>query len=202
MTPKLRDKMRSRLCAALQKIGYTNAGTVEFLMDQSGNLYFIEVNARIQVEHPVTESITGIDLVKSQILIAAGYKLQEIIQQPVTIKGHAIECRINAENPDTFAPSPGRITAMNLPGDVGIRVDTAAYTDYVIPPFYDSLIAKLIAYGRDRTEAIARMRRALDMFVVEGIYTTIPLHQRIMQDPDFIAGKFDTSFLTSRTRSH
>jgi len=197
MTPELREKMRGRLCAAMQRIGYTNAGTIEFLMDRSGNLYFIEVNARIQVEHPVTESITGIDLVKSQILIAAGYKLPEIIQQPVTIKGHAIECRINAENPETFAPSPGRITALNLPGDVGIRVDTAAYTDYVIPPFYDSLIAKLIAYGRDRTEAIARMRRALDMFVVEGIYTTIPLHQRIMTDPDFIAGKFDTSFLAS-----
>jgi acetyl-CoA carboxylase, biotin carboxylase subunit len=197
MTPELREKMRGRLCAAMQRIGYTNAGTIEFLMDRSGNLYFIEVNARIQVEHPVTESITGIDLVKSQILIAAGYKLPEIIQQPVTIKGHAIECRINAENPETFAPSPGRITALNLPGDVGIRVDTAAYTDYVIPPFYDSLVAKLIAYGRDRTEAIARMRRALDMFVVEGIYTTIPLHQRIMTDPDFIAGKFDTSFLAS-----
>jgi len=197
MTSKLRDKMRGALSTALKKIGYTNAGTVEFLMDSNGNLYFIEVNARIQVEHPVTESITGIDLVKSQILIAAGYRLPEIIQQPVTIKGHAIECRINAENPETFAPSPGRITALNLPGDVGIRVDTAAYTDYVIPPFYDSLVAKLIAYGRDRTEAIARMRRALDMFVVEGIYTTIPLHQRIMQDPDFIAGKFDTSFLAS-----
>jgi acetyl-CoA carboxylase biotin carboxylase subunit len=197
MTPELREKMRGRLCAAMQRIGYTNAGTIEFLMDRDGNLYFIEVNARIQVEHPVTEAITGIDLVKSQILIAAGYKLPEIIQQPVTIKGHAIECRINAENPETFAPSPGRITALNLPGDVGIRVDTAVYTDYVIPPFYDSLVAKLIAYGRDRTEAIARMRRALDMFVVEGIYTTIPLHQRIMTDPDFIAGKFDTSFLAS-----
>ncbi len=197
MTPDLRDKMRERLGAAMKRIGYTNAGTIEFLMDRNGNLYFIEVNARIQVEHPVTESITGIDLVKSQILIAAGYKLNEIIQQPVTIRGHAIECRINAENPETFAPSPGRITALNLPGDVGIRVDTAAYTDYVIPPFYDSLVAKLIAYGRDRTEAIARMRRALDMFVVEGIYTTIPLHRRIMIDPDFIAGKFDTSFLAS-----
>jgi acetyl-CoA carboxylase biotin carboxylase subunit len=197
MTPELRETMRGRLSAAMQRIGYTNAGTIEFLMDRDGSLYFIEVNARIQVEHPVTESITGIDLVKSQILIAAGYKLPEIIQQPVTIKGHAIECRINAEHPETFTPSPGRITALNLPGDVGIRVDTAAYTDYVIPPFYDSLIAKLIAYGRDRTEAIARMRRALDMFVVEGIYTTIPLHQRIMQDPDFIAGKFDTSFLAS-----
>jgi acetyl-CoA carboxylase, biotin carboxylase subunit len=202
MTPGLRDTMRSNLAAAMKKIGYTNAGTIEFLMDQTGNLYFIEVNARIQVEHPVTESITGIDLVKSQILIAAGYKLTEIIQPPVTIHGHAIECRINAENPDTFAPSPGRITALNLPGDVGIRVDTAAYTDYVIPPFYDSLVAKLIAYGHDRAEAIARMRRALDMFVVEGIYTTIPLHQRIMQDADFISGKFDTSFLTSRSRSH
>ena len=197
MTPELRETMRERLCAAMQRIGYTNAGTIEFLMDRNGDLYFIEVNARIQVEHPVTESITGIDLVKSQILIAAGYKLSEIIQQPVTIRGHAIECRINAENPETFAPSPGRITAMNLPGDVGIRVDTAAYTDYVIPPFYDSLIAKLIAYGSDRTEAIARMRRALDMFVVEGIYTTIPLHQRIMNDPDFVAGNFDTSFLTT-----
>ncbi len=201
VTPELREKMRTGLCSAMSRIGYTNAGTIEFLMDREGNLYFIEVNARIQVEHPVTESITGIDLVKSQILIAAGYKLPEIIQQPVTIKGHAIECRINAENPDTFAPSPGRITALNLPGDIGVRVDTAAYTDYVIPPFYDSLVAKLIAYGRDRTEAIARMRRALDMFVVEGIYTTIPLHQRIMQDPDFIAGKFDTSFLSSRSRS-
>jgi acetyl-CoA carboxylase biotin carboxylase subunit len=198
---ELREKMRARLCAAMTKIGYTNAGTIEFLMDRIGNLYFIEVNARIQVEHPVTEAITGIDLVKSQILIAAGYKLREVIQQPVTIQGHAIECRINAENPETFAPSPGRITALNLPGDVGIRVDTAAYTDYVIPPFYDSLVAKLIAYGHDRAEAIARMRRALDMFVVEGIYTTIPLHQRIMNDPDFIAGKTDTSFLSSRSRS-
>jgi acetyl-CoA carboxylase, biotin carboxylase subunit len=202
VTPELRERMRARLCAAMSRIGYTNAGTIEFLMDHDGNLYFIEVNARIQVEHPVTESITGIDLVRSQILIAAGYKLPEIVQQPVTIKGHAIECRINAENPDTFAPSPGRISALNLPGDIGIRVDTAVYTDYVIPPFYDSLVAKLIAYGRDRTEAIARMRRALDMFVIEGIFTTIPLHQRIMQDPDFIAGKFDTSFLNSRVRSH
>ncbi len=202
VTAELREKMRARLCAAMTRIGYTNAGTIEFLMDRDGNLYFIEVNARIQVEHPVTESITGIDLVKSQILIAAGYKLAEIIQQPVAIKGHAIECRINAEHPETFVPSPGRITALNLPGDIGIRVDTAAYTDYVIPPFYDSLVAKLIAYGRDRTEAIARMRRALDVFVVEGIYTTIPLHQRIMQDPDFISGKFDTSFLSSRVRSH
>jgi acetyl-CoA carboxylase biotin carboxylase subunit len=152
------------------------------------------------VEHPVTEAITGIDLVKSQILIAAGCPLPEVIQQPIAFRGHAMECRINAENPDTFAPSPGRITGLNLPGDIGIRVDTAAYTDYVIPPYYDSLVAKLIAYGRDRSEAIARMRRALDMFVIEGIYSTIPLHQRILQDADFIAGKTDTTFLTRYTK--
>ena len=193
--PALREKMIAGLREAMRSIGYSNAGTIEFLMDEKGKLYFIEVNARIQVEHPVTESITGIDLVKSQILIAAGKRLGDIISRPITLRGHAIECRINAENPDTFAPSPGRITGFNVPGDVGIRVDTAAYTDYVIPPYYDSLVAKLISYGHDRSEAIARMRRALDMFVVEGIYTTIPLHQRIMADPDFIAGRTDTNFL-------
>jgi acetyl-CoA carboxylase biotin carboxylase subunit len=195
VSPQLRQKMIAKLRDAMRHIGYSNAGTIEFLMDEKGNLYFIEVNARIQVEHPVTEAITGIDLVKSQILIAAGYKLSEIIEQPVKLRGHAIECRINAENPDTFAPSPGRITGWNLPGAIGVRVDTAAYTDYVIPPYYDSLVAKLITYGRDRTEAIVRMRRALDMFVVEGIYTTIPLHQRVMIEPDFIAGKTDTKYL-------
>jgi acetyl-CoA carboxylase biotin carboxylase subunit len=195
VSPELREKMTARLREAMRHIGYTNAGTIEFLMDEYGDLYFIEVNARIQVEHPVTEAITGIDLVKAQILVAAGHHLREIVHGPIRLRGHAIECRINAENPDTFAPSPGRITGLNLPGDIGIRVDTVAYTDYVIPPYYDSLVAKLIAYGNDRTEAISRMRRALDMFVVEGIYTTIPLHQRIMNDPDFIAGKTDTSFL-------
>jgi len=195
LDPELRKRTMAALNQAMRHIGYTNAGTVEFLMDEKGNLYFIEVNARIQVEHPVTEAITGIDLVKSQLLIAAGLPLKDVIKLPVTFKGHAIECRINAENPDTFAPSPGRITGLNLPGDIGIRVDTSAYTDYVIPPYYDSLVAKLIAYGDTRTEAIARMRRALEMFVVEGIYTTIPLHQRIVSDPDFIAGKTDTNFL-------
>jgi acetyl-CoA carboxylase, biotin carboxylase subunit len=195
LNPELRKKTMAALHEAMRHIGYTNAGTVEFLMDEKGNLYFIEVNARIQVEHPVTEAITGIDLVRSQILIAAGYPLKDIISQPVAFKGHAIECRINAENPETFAPSPGRITGLNLPGDIGIRVDTSAYTDYVIPPYYDSLVAKLIAYGADRTEAIARMRRALEMFVVEGIYTTIPLHQRILADPEFVAGRTDTHFL-------
>jgi len=200
VSPKLRETMIGRLREAMRQIGYTNAGTIEFLMDESGKLYFIEVNARIQVEHPVTEAITGTDLVKSQILIAAGYRLPEIIRQPVTFQGHAIECRINAENPETFTPSPGRITGWNLPGGIGIRVDTAAYTDYVIPPYYDSLVAKLIAHGRDREEAIARLRRALDMFVVEGIYTTIPLHQKILRDPEFAAGKVDTTYLQRRTR--
>ena len=202
-SPAVNAEMRERISNTLRKamgdIGYTNAGTVEFLMDERGNLYFIEVNARIQVEHPVTEFVTGVDLVKSQIMIAAGHPLSDVLPSPLQLRGHAIECRINAENPDTFAPSPGRITGLNLPGGVGIRVDTAAYTDGVISPYYDSLIAKLIAYGRDRTEAIARMRRALDMFVVEGIYTTIPVHQRILADADFIAGNFDTGFLTRRT---
>ena len=196
---EMRERISNTLRKAMSDIGYTNAGTVEFLMDERGNLYFIEVNARIQVEHPVTEFVTGVDLVKSQIMIAAGHPLSDVLPSPLQLRGHAIECRINAENPDTFAPSPGRITGLNLPGGVGIRVDTAAYTDGVIPPYYDSLIAKLIAYGRDRTEAIARMRRALDMFVVEGIYTTIPVHQRILADADFIAGNFDTGFLTRRS---
>ena len=195
VNPELRQSVSASLKVAMQKIGYTNAGTVEFLMDERGNLYFIEVNARVQVEHPVTESITGIDIVKAQILVAAGERLSDIFSTPVQFRGHAIECRINAENPDTFAPSPGRITGLNLPGGIGVRVDTAAYTDGVIPPYYDSLVAKLITWGHDRTEAIARMRRALDMFVIEGIYTSIPLHQKILADPEFVAGKLDTKFL-------
>ncbi len=195
VTPELRERISESLRVALRGIGYTNAGTVEFLMDQDRNLHFIEVNARIQVEHPVTEMVTGVDLVKSQIRIAAGERLSDILRGPVEIRGHAIECRINAEHPETFVPSPGRITGLNLPGGAGIRVDTAAYHDGVIPPYYDSLVAKLIAHGGDRDEAIARMNRALDMFVVEGIYTSIPLHQKILSHPDFIAGKLDTGFL-------
>ncbi len=198
-SPALRDHVRDRVSAklkeAIKAIGYSNAGTVEFLMDEKGDLYFIEVNARIQVEHPVTEAVTGIDLVKAQIRIAAGEKLADILDGPVTRYGHAIECRINAENPQTFTPSPGRITGLNLPGGVGIRVDTHAYQDGVIPPYYDSLVAKLIAHGRDRTEAIQRMKRALDLFVVEGIHTSIPLHKRILNEPDFISGNFDTNFI-------
>jgi acetyl-CoA carboxylase biotin carboxylase subunit len=198
-SPALRDDIRARVSAklkeAIKAIGYSNAGTVEFLMDEKGDLYFIEVNARIQVEHPVTEAVTGIDLVKAQIRIAGGETLQQILGGPVRFSGHAIECRINAENPDTFAPSPGRITGLNLPGGIGIRVDTHAFQDGVIPPYYDSLVAKLIAHGKDRTEAIQRMKRALDLFVVEGIHTSIPLHKRILNEPDFIDGNFDTNFI-------
>ncbi|HTS25415.1 MAG TPA: acetyl-CoA carboxylase biotin carboxylase subunit [Bryobacteraceae bacterium] len=198
-SPAVSDEQRSMISAALGKAiaasGYSNAGTVEFLMDETGKLYFIEVNARVQVEHPVTEFVTGIDIVKSQIRIAQGETLAEVIPEPICRRGHSIECRINAENPDTFAPSPGRITGFHLPGGIGVRVDTWAYTDCVIPPYYDSLVAKLITHGRDRGEAIHRMQRALGMFIVEGIYTSIPMHQRIMADADFQAGRFDTNFI-------
>jgi len=189
-----RERIGCQVVQALRKVGYSNAGTVEFLRDDSGQLYFIEMNARVQVEHPVTEMVTQVDIVKAQIRVAAGQRLEDAVGsfQP---RGHAIECRINAEDPDTFVPSPGRITAFRVPGGPGIRVDTAAYADAVIPPYYDSLIAKLVAHGRDRAEAIARMHGALDGFVVEGIKTTIPLHKRILAAPDFIAGKFDTHFL-------
>ena len=167
---------------------------MEFLRDETGEIYFIEMNARIQVEHPVTEAISGVDLVKSQIGIAAGEKLDDVVGK-VEFRGHAIECRINAEDPNSFTPSPGRITAFSVPGGPGIRVDTAGHADAVVPPYYDSLVAKLIAFGKDRPEAIARMKRALDLFVVEGIKTTIPLHHKILADPDFQAGRFDTHFL-------
>ncbi len=195
VTQELRDRIGGILTNTLSRIGYMNAGTVEFLMDEDDSLHFIEMNTRIQVEHPVTEMTTDVDLVKSQILIAAGAKLSEVINQEVYFRGHAIECRINAEHPERFTPSAGKITAFNMPGGTGVRVDTAAYAEGVIPPYYDSLIAKLCARGRDRDEAIARMSRALEMFVVEGIFTTIPLHQRIMRDPDFRAGNFDTKFM-------
>ena len=192
---KVRDQMGERVARALAKVGYSSAGTVEFLRDEaSGELYFIEVNARIQVEHPVTEMISGVDLVKAQIRIAAGEKLETVIGKP-RFHGHAIECRINAEDPETFTPSAGRIAAFRVPGGPGVRVDTAMYSDAVVPPYYDSLIAKLIAFGDNRQEAIARMSRSLEQFVVEGIKTSIPLHQRILEDPDFIAGHLDTHFL-------
>ncbi len=195
VTQELRDRIGGILVKSLGEIGYVNAGTVEFLMDEDGALYFIEMNTRIQVEHPVTEMTTDVDLVKSQIRIAAGERLEDVILQNVYFRGHAIECRINAEHPEKFTPSAGKITVFNLPGGTGIRVDTAAYAEGVIPPYYDSLIAKLCARGRDREEAISRMARALDMFVVEGIYTTIPLHKKIMADPEFRSGQLDTKFM-------
>jgi acetyl-CoA carboxylase, biotin carboxylase subunit len=192
---KLRKQIGAKLESCLSEIGYVNAGTIEFLMDEHGKLHFIEMNTRIQVEHPVTEMVTGLDLVKSQILIAAGASLGEVIDRKVEISGHSIECRINAEHPEKFTPSAGRITTFHTPGGTGVRVDTAAYAEGVIPPYYDSLIAKLITHGKDRQEAVSRMSRALEMFIVEGIHTTIPLHRRIMQNQDFQAAEFDTKFM-------
>ncbi|HLJ86975.1 MAG TPA: acetyl-CoA carboxylase biotin carboxylase subunit [Candidatus Angelobacter sp.] len=190
----LRSEIGAKLEDCLSGIGYVNAGTVEFLMDEVGKLHFIEMNTRIQVEHPVTEMVTGIDLVKSQLLLANGAKIGDVVPR-LERRGHSIECRINAEHPEKFTPSAGKITTFNIPGGLGIRVDTAAYAEGVIPPYYDSLIAKLITYGKDREEAIMRMRRALEMFIVEGIYTTIPLHRRILADEGFRVGNLDTKFL-------
>ena len=194
MDAKRRKEIGGKVVKALELIGYTNAGTIEFLMDDDGAIYFIEMNTRIQVEHPVTEFVTGVDLVKAQIRLAAGEKIEEAAGE-MQFTGHAIECRINAEDPDTFVPSAGRITTFQAPGGTGVRVDSAAYSDAVIPPYYDSLVAKLIVKGRDRGEALARMKRALEMFVIEGIKTSIPMHLRILGDPDFAAGKFDTHFI-------
>jgi acetyl-CoA carboxylase biotin carboxylase subunit len=195
VTPELRRELGDKVAASLSHIGYVNAGTVEFLMDEDGCLQFIEMNTRIQVEHPVTEMVTGVDLVKSQILLAAGARMLEVVNGSIEQRGHSIECRINAEHPEKFIPSAGQITAFHTPGGTGVRVDTAAYAEGIIPPYYDSLIAKLITLGKDREEAISRMSRALEMFIVEGIYTTIPLHRRIMADPDFQAGQFDTKYM-------
>jgi acetyl-CoA carboxylase biotin carboxylase subunit len=195
ITPKMREDIAKTLKRSLENVGYQNAGTVEFLMDEDGKLYFIEMNTRIQVEHPVTEMVTGIDLVKAQLRIACGEKLSSILPHPIQIRGHAIECRVNAEHPEKFTPSAGKITAFNVPGGNGIRVDTAQYAEGVVPPYYDSLIAKLIVHGNDREEAMQRMKRALGMFIVEGIHTTIPLHSRIFEDEEFRAGKFDTKFM-------
>jgi acetyl-CoA carboxylase biotin carboxylase subunit len=175
-------------------VQYTNAGTFEFLLDDKGSFYFLEVNTRLQVEHPVTEFLTGVDIVKEQIRIAAGERLS-FKQGDVTFTGHAIECRVNAEDPETYAPSPGVIRAFSVPGGPGVRVDTFAHSECTIPPYYDSLIAKIIVHGRDRQEAIARMRRTLEMTVIEGIKTSIPLHLRIINDPDFVAGRFNTGFM-------
>jgi acetyl-CoA carboxylase biotin carboxylase subunit len=195
VTPELRQQIGGILQKTLSEIGYVNAGTIEFLMDEDRRLYFIEMNTRIQVEHPVTEMVTDVDLVKSQIRLAAGEELSDVLMGPIVHRGHSIECRINAEHPEKFTPSAGRITTFNPPGGTGVRIDTAAYAEGVIPPYYDSLIAKLIVRAKDRDEAISRMARALEMFIIEGIHTTIPLHRKILADPDFRAGKIDTTFI-------
>ncbi len=190
----MRIKMGEAALKVARAVNYQNAGTVEFLLDRHGKFYFLEMNTRIQVEHPVTEMITGLDLVFLQIRIAAGRELP-IKQEQVEIRGHSIECRINAEDPQNFMPSPGRITAFHNPGGPGVRVDTAAYAEGVIPPYYDSMIAKVIVHAPNRKAAISRMRRALEMMIVEGIKTNIPLHHRILHDEDFVRGNIDTNFM-------
>jgi acetyl-CoA carboxylase biotin carboxylase subunit len=190
----LRRELGSKVVSAMQTVGYRSAGTVEFLFDENGEYYFIEMNTRVQVEHPITEMISGVDVVKEQIRIAAGEELG-LVQEDIVTRGHCIECRLNAEDPVTFRPSPGKITAYNPPGGPGIRVDSTAYQDWVVSSHYDSLIAKLIAHGVDRHESIARMKRALEMFVIGGIETSIQLHLQILRHPAFVAGEYGTSFL-------
>jgi acetyl-CoA carboxylase, biotin carboxylase subunit len=192
---KVRTKLSEAAVRLAKAVGYVNAGTCEFLVDSENNFYFIEVNARIQVEHPVTEMVTGIDLVKQQIRIAAGEPLP-FRQKDINVRGHSIECRINSEDPENdFRPSPGRITALRLPGGPGVRWDSHIYADYVVPPYYDSLLGKLIVQAPTRVEAIATMRRALDELVIEGVQTTIQLQRRIFRDADFIAGRVDTTWV-------
>lgn len=194
ISQRLREEMGAVAVKACKEIGYSSAGTFEFLLDEDDQFYFMEMNTRIQVEHPVTEMVTLADIVRNQIVIATG-KNTGYTQDEVQISGHSIECRINAEDPVKFTPSPGKITAFNFPGGPGVRVDTAAYPGYVVPPYYDSMIAKLIVHARTRELAISRMQRALEMMVIEGIKTTIPLHQRIMADENFRKGTFSTKFM-------
>ena len=192
---KLRQKMEKVSVKAIEKIGYTNAGTIEYLVDKEGNFYFMEMNTRLQVEHPVTEMVTGVDLVKEQINIASGKKISKEVRE-LNIKGHSIECRINAENPDkNFMPCPGKITGLHIPGGNGIRVDTAIYQDYVIPPNYDSMIAKLIVHGKNREDAINKMKSALGEFVIDGVTTNIDFLYKILENPEFIKNDYDTSFI-------
>jgi acetyl-CoA carboxylase biotin carboxylase subunit len=193
-TEKFRKRIGELAIRAAKAMKYRNAGTIEFIVDQEQNIYFMEVNTRVQVEHPVTEELTDVDIIKEQIRIAAGMPLS-YKQSQIKAVGHAIECRINAEDPDKFIPSPGRITFYLPPGGPGVRVDSAAYAGWLVPPHYDSMIAKLIVHGKTREEAIARMKRALDEFRIEGIKTTIPFHKKIFDHPDFIKGNFNTDFL-------
>jgi len=194
LSPKLRRRMSEAALAGARAVGYQNAGTIEFLLAPDGKFYFIEMNTRIQVEHPVTEMVTGLDLVREQIRIAAGQPLG-YTQDDIRFHGHAIECRVNAEDSESFVPSPGRITTFNISGGPGVRVDTAAHADGVISPHYDSLVAKAITFGNSRPEAISRMRRLLDLMVVEGIKTTIPLLRRVLADPDFLDARISTHYL-------
>jgi acetyl-CoA carboxylase biotin carboxylase subunit len=194
LSDSVREAMGRAALSVAQAAGYRNAGTVEFLVDERGDYFFMEMNTRIQVEHPVTEMVTGLDLVKAQLQIAAGEPLS-IAQEHVRLSGHSLECRINAEDPDRFLPSPGRVTNFRPPGGPGVRVDSHAYIGYIIPPFYDSLLGKVVVHGRDRGEAIARMQRALDEMVVQGVQTTIPFHQKVLRHPDFLAGRTSTRFL-------
>ena len=191
VTPELRKRMGDVSVKAMKEIGYTNLGTIEYLMDERGEFYFMEMNTRVQVEHPVTEMVTGIDLVREQIRLAAGEPLNRR-QEDIALKGAAIECRVNAEDPTTFAPSPGRITGYSVPGGYGVRVDSAAYENYAVLPFYDSLLAKLIVYAEDRPSAIRRMQRALGEYVIEGIRTNIPFHRAALADEGFLEGRYDT----------
>jgi acetyl-CoA carboxylase biotin carboxylase subunit len=194
VTPELREQVGQRVVDAVRQVGYSNVGTLEFLVDERKNFYFMEMNTRVQVEHPVTELVTGIDIIRDQILIASGERLPHG-QSDIQFRGHAIECRINAEDPVSHKPSPGKITTWHAPGGPGVRIDTAAYAEYVIPPYYDSLIAKLIVHGSTRDEAIRRMDRALDMFVLEGVKSTIPLHRQILATEEFRKGEIYTKLL-------
>ena len=195
LTPELRERMGQHAVQAAKAAGYRNAGTIEYVLDKEGNYYFIEMNTRIQVEHPVTEFVTNVDLIKSQIRIAAGEPLN-IRQEDIELKGHAIECRINAENPEkNFQPSPGKIERLHLPGGKGIRVDTAVYAGYEIPPYYDSMIAKLIVLGKSRNEAIKKMKSALSEFIVDGIDTNVDFQMEIMNHPKYQSGDFSTDFI-------
>jgi acetyl-CoA carboxylase biotin carboxylase subunit len=193
LSAKQRDAIGKTVCTAIKKLGYLGVGTIEFLYEND-EFYFIEMNTRLQVEHPVTEFITGVDLVREQIRVADGEKLS-FTQKDIEFKGHAIECRINAENPETFAPNPGLITDFHAPGGLGVRLDSAVYSGYRVPPYYDSLIGKLIVSGKSRTECMMRLKRALSEFVVEGIETTIPLFQQLLAEPDIIDGHYDIHWL-------
>ena len=195
MTPKLRKQMGAAAIKAAEYIGYEGAGTVEFLVDKDRNFYFMEMNTRIQVEHPITEQVIDYDLIREQILVAAGVPISGKNYEP---KLHSIECRINAEDPyNNFRPSPGKITTLHMPGGHGVRLDTHVYSGYTIPSNYDSMIAKLITTAQTREEAISKMKRALDEFVIEGVKTTIPFHRQLMDHPDYIAGNYTTKFMES-----